>query len=140
MTIPNFDIAFYEGRISEIDAEIAKLTKERKNLLSDVAAQYKDDIEERYSLKDEPFGAAKIPLGDFEIETNWPKKVDWDQEKLAALYKKISQHESPELYIDVKYTVSETAYKKWPTDVAQAFEPARTVKHGSQTIKIKRAE
>lgn len=134
--INNFNITDYSDRLDEIEIKLKELAKEKKNLLAEISQQYKEDIDEAYSLKDEPFGKITLPAGAYAIEVTTPKKVKWDQEQLGSLYKKIAAHENPEMYIQVEYKVSETAYKKWPINVVKAFEPARTVEDGTKTIKI----
>jgi hypothetical protein len=58
-----------------------------------------------------------------------PKKVDWDQTRLAALSEQIrAGGEDPGQYVEVSFKVSERAYTAWPDRIRTAFEPARTVR------------
>ncbi len=66
-----------------------------------------------------------------------PKRVDWDQRRLAALVEQIrASGEEPGEYIEVSFNVSERAYAAWPERIRTVFEPARTVRTGRQTFKL----
>jgi len=64
-----------------------------------------------------------------------PKRVDWDQDKLAQMARNIADgKQDPSEFIDTKLTVSERKYGALPEAWRKGFEPARTVKVG--TLKI----
>lgn len=140
MNIPNFDINLVEQELYQVQSELKKLKAKEKEIILSVKEYYAEDIAERYATKQEPFGAITIALGDIDIEVTRPKKVEWDQEGLKQLREKISKHEDSSKYIKEKLTVSETDYKKWPKDVQEAFKQHRTVKDGTETIKLKKRE
>jgi len=69
------------------------------------------------------------------------KKVEWDQDKLAALWSRIEQSgDAPGLYIQreiaTSYRIAEAVYKAWPAEIRAAFLPARTVTAGETKITI----
>ncbi len=76
--------------------------------------------------------------GEYVVKICAPKRVDWDQTALAALWKTIG--ETAAEYIKIKYDVSESAYKAWPEIIRKEFEPARTVKPGATTVTIVKKE
>ena len=76
--------------------------------------------------------------GEYVVKICAPKRVDWDQAALAALWKSIG--ETAGEYIKIKYDVSEAAYKAWPEVIRKEFEPARTVKPGATTVTIVKKE
>ena len=66
-----------------------------------------------------------------------PKKVEWDQARLAALSEQIrAGGEDPSQYVEVSFKVSERAYTSWPERIRLAFEPARTVRTGRATYRL----
>ena len=75
------------------------------------------------------------------IKFGVPKTVKWDQAKLADLWLTIEQAgKNPLDYMNVTRDVPENRYKIWPSDIREAFEPARTVKTGKVTIKLEDEE
>jgi hypothetical protein len=63
------------------------------------------------------------------VET--PKKVEWDQAKLAALVSlMIESGDCPTEYVETSYRVPERKYAAWPSRIREAFAPARLVRIG----------
>ena len=82
-------------------------------------------------------GTVRFQDGTVEIAVDLPKKVEWDQTRLAALVEQIrAGGEDPDQYVEVSFKVSERAYTAWPDRIRQAFEPARTVRTGRQTFRL----
>lgn len=124
--------------------QLALNIKLMKAELDSVDAQireaFEQDIERQYSLKDEPFGVTHVELDGFKVTFKVPKKVDWDQERLAQIYDDIKAKADKwgkvSDYIKVKYEVPERAYAAWPEPLLKIFDPARTVKQGNITIEV----
>lgn len=140
MTISNFNIHFYHNELLEIAEAEKRLKARKKTAINDITENYREYLREKLLAKPEPFGTVNLHHGEYEVKYIVPKDVSWDQEKLAELYKRISEHEDPNQYIQVTYKVSETSYKSWPDDIKKAFDPARTVKEGAERIEIKKEE
>ena len=83
-------------------------------------------------------GVARVTDGRFVIVAELPKKVKWDQTKLAAAVRTIVEQwrDNPAQYVTTEYKISEAAYTAWPLIVRKLFEPARTVEHGRPTFRI----
>ena len=82
-------------------------------------------------------GTVNIETDTKTIKVTVGKKIDWDQNKLNDIWHDIKTNgEDPSEYINVKYGVSEIAYKSWPHSISDVFEPARTVTPTKPTIKI----
>ena len=82
-------------------------------------------------------GTVRFQDGTVEIAVDLPKKVDWDQARLAALSEQIrAGGEDPGQYVEVSFKVAERAYAAWPASIRSEFEPARTVRTGRQTFKL----
>ena len=65
------------------------------------------------------------------VKSQTTKAVVWDQEKLAALRERISQHnDDPDAYMKTKttYSIDEKRYKDFPQAIKEVFAEARTVK------------
>ncbi|WP_223428085.1 hypothetical protein [Tateyamaria pelophila] len=80
-------------------------------------------------------GTVRLADGNYTVVADLPKRVDWDQEKLAQMARNIADSkQDPSEFIDTKLTVSERKYGALPEAWREGFEPARTVKTG--TLKI----
>ena len=70
-----------------------------------------------------------------------PKRIDWDQAKLAQIAANIaSAGEDPAEFIDTKLSVSERKYGALPESWRKGFEPARTVRTGTLKVTLEPAE
>lgn len=134
----NFDIDKYYDDLEETNAQLAELKKRKAALEDAIKNNFMEKFNQMLGDKAEPFGSVSFTFGEFGVTYTSPKKVTWDQKELAALRKKIAEHEDPDAYIKAEYDVSETAYKNWPEDIKAAFLPARSVSNGKATIKIEK--
>jgi len=75
--------------------------------------------------------------GDFTIVADLPKRVDWDQDRLAAMVGRIrAAGDDPAQYVDIAFKVPERKYAAWPEAIRAGFEPGRTVRTGTLKIEI----
>ena len=82
-------------------------------------------------------GTVRFQDGAVEIAVDLPKRVEWNQARLAALSEQIrAGGEDPNEYLEVSFKVPERAYTAWPERIRTAFEPARTVRAGRQIFKL----
>lgn len=132
----NIDIEKYYNELNALDTELNELKKRRDAVKSEIVGAFEDEFKGALKSKPEPFGKVNVVYGEYDMHYTVPKKVVWDQKKLAEIYKMIGEHEDPGQYIKVSYDVNEIAYKNWPQDIKDVFEPARTVKPGSAQFVI----
>jgi len=82
-------------------------------------------------------GTVRFLDGAVEVTAEMPKRVEWDQRRLAALVERIrAGGEDPAEYVEVTFKVGERAYTAWPERIRKAFEPARTVRTGRPTYRL----
>jgi len=82
-------------------------------------------------------GTVRLIDGDYTIVADLPKRVDWDQEKLAEIAANIADGgEDPAEFIDTKLSVSERKYGALPESWRKGLEPARTVRTGTLKVTI----
>ena len=82
-------------------------------------------------------GTVRFQDGTVEIVVELPKRVEWDQQRLATLIEQIrAGGEDPGEYVELSFKVSERAYTAWPERIRRAFEPARTVRTGKPTYRL----
>ena len=66
-----------------------------------------------------------------------PKRVDWDQDRLAAMAERIrAAGDDPAEYLDISFKVPERKYVAWPEAIREGFEPARTVRPGTLKFRL----
>lgn len=83
------------------------------------------------------FGTVHIDDGAVRVTVDLPKRVSWDQTKLAAIAQRIAAAgEKVEDFIDVDYAVSESRFNNWPPALREQFASARTVKPGKPTFRL----
>ena len=71
------------------------------------------------------------------VVADLPKRVDWDQKKLAGVVERIrAEGDDPTEYVDAAFKVSERKYAAWPRAIRAAFENARTVRTGKPVFKL----
>ena len=82
-------------------------------------------------------GTVRLVDGDYTVVADLPKRVDWNQEKLAQIAQNIADSgEDPAEFIDTKFSVSERKYSALPGAWRNGFEPARTVKVGALKVSL----
>ena len=111
--------------------------------LKAASAKFSTALEVRYATRaaearwacGKDTGTVRLVDGDYTVVADLPKRVDWDQEKLAQIAANIADSgDDPAEFIDTKLSVSERKYGALPEAWRKGFEPARTVKTG--TLKV----
>ena len=86
-------------------------------------------------------GTVRLVDGDYTVVADLPKRIDWDQEKLAQIARSISESgDDPAEFLDPTLTVPERKYTALPEAWRKGFEPARTVKVGALKVTLEREE
>lgn len=118
--------------------EAANRTKRVKQWIdSAIGIKYQERIIAKRQRLDKETGAINIEDGDYQLTTNIPKKISWDQAKLAtALAQLAARGEDPSDYVQVEYKISENNYKAWPQWARDIIDDARTFDKGKPTFKI----
>lgn len=132
-----------------LPAEHLALLQEDARASLDAANRMRDWIEGTIALRYEQravgaraaagkdTGTVRFQDGTVEIAVDLPKRVDWDQPRLATLAEQIrAGGEDPGEYVEVSFKVSERAYTAWPDRIRAAFEPARTVRTGKPSYRL----
>lgn len=82
-------------------------------------------------------GVVHFEDGPVHITADLPKKVDWDQARLAEITRRISANgDNPAEYVEITYRVSEAKFNAWPETLKSAFAPARTLKTGKPGFRL----
>ena len=137
------------GEIAQLPVELlAALQREidaAAKQMKAVTARFSTALEVRYAARaaearracGKDTGTVRIVDGDFTVVADLPKRVEWDQAKLAAMVERIrAAGEDPAEYVEISFKVPERAYAAWPEAIRQGFEPARTVKTGTLKVEL----
>lgn len=82
-------------------------------------------------------GVVHFDDGHVRITADLPKKIDWDQTKLADITRRIAANgDDPAQYVEISYRVSETKFGAWPETLKSAFVLARTLKTGKPSFRL----
>jgi len=82
-------------------------------------------------------GVVHFDDGTVRVTADLPKRVDWDQPKLADIARRIAASgDDPSEFLEISYRVSETKFNAWPESLKSAFAPARTVKTGKAGFRL----
>ena len=121
----------------EIDARLKRDKAAKTRLDGALTVRYADRAAEERQAAGKDTGTTRFDDGDFTIVTDLPKRVDWDQDKLAAMVEHIrNAGDDPAQYVDVTIKVPERKYAAWPDNIREQFEPARTVRPGALKVEI----
>ncbi|CAM5772594.1 hypothetical protein BMIN10S_03973 [Bosea minatitlanensis] len=143
-TMPVGEIAVLPANVLAIlqqDADAAlKNAKTLKDWLDGaIALKFGERARQARATLGKDTGTVRFSDGAVIIVADLPKKVEWDQGRLAALVETIrASGEDPTQYIEIRLEVSERAYGAWPDAIRRAFEPARTLKTGKPTFRLLR--
>lgn len=82
-------------------------------------------------------GVVHFDDGRVRITADLPKKIDWDQSRLAEMAQRIAASgDDPAEYVEISYRVSEAKFSAWPESLKSAFAPARTLKTGKAGFRL----
>jgi hypothetical protein len=122
---------------SEIDERLKRDKAAKIRFDAAVVARYATRAAEERHACAKDTGTVRFDDGDFIVVADLPKRVDWDQDQLAAMVERIRDaKDDPTEYIDITFKVSERKYSAWPEAIRKGFEPARTVKPGTLKVEI----
>lgn len=121
-------------------SQMAALPHERLQeldiLLNEMQTQVKQG---RAALVDSgrDFGVAHVSDGPLRVTYELPKRVSWDQPRLAEIAERIvAAGERVQDYMDVDLSVPESRFNNWPPALKEQFTAARTVKPGKAAFRL----
>ena len=121
----------------EIDERLKRDKATKTRFDAALAIRYATRATEERQAAGKDTGTVRFDDGDFTVVADLPKRVDWDQDKLADMVARIQDvGDDPAEYVDLAYKVPERKYAAWPEAIRQGFEPARTVRPGTLKVEI----
>ena len=114
---------------------MAKAVAERIDLALEL--KYAESAQQLRLAAGKDTGVIHFDDGHVRITADLPKKVEWDQAKLADITRRIvASGDDPAQYVEISYRVSETKFGAWPESIKTAFSPARTLKTGKPGFRL----
>ena len=99
--------------------------------------KYADQARQLRLAANKDTGVVHFDDGRVRITADLPKKVEWDQARLADITRRIADNgDDPSEYVDVSYRISETKFNAWPEAFKAPFITARTVKTGKPSFRL----
>lgn len=128
-------------RLQELDTQLGELSTwlklAKEKLATALEQRYGEPVRAARLTAAKDFGVVHVSDHDLRITADLPKKVSWDQPKLAAIAQRIAASgDKVEDYIDVEFSISESRFNNWPPALKEQFASARTVKPGKPTFRL----
>ncbi|HXF88167.1 MAG TPA: hypothetical protein VNK48_07440 [Xanthobacteraceae bacterium] len=102
-----------------------------------IALRYGEEAARLRAAQGKDTGTVRFDDGPVTVIAHLPKRVEWDQDRLAELVERIrASGERVTDYVSIEIKVSERAFTAWPEAIRQAFAPARTVRTGKPTFRL----
>ena len=138
-----YSVAFAAEQLAHLHEEADAALKAAKTLKDwldgAIGLRYGERASQARVAMAKDTGTVRFADGAVTVVADLPKKVEWDQARLAALVETIrAEGENPTDYVEITFGVSERAYGAWPESIRRAFTPARTLKTGKQTFRLLR--
>ena len=133
--------ALPQERLQELDVllnELQTQVKQARERLN-AALEVRYGEQGRAALLDSgrDFGVTHLADGQLRVAYELPKRVSWDQKRLAEIAERIvAAGERVQDYMDVDLSVPESRFNNWPAALREQFEPARTVKPGKSSYDL----
>ena len=130
--LPAALLADLQGELAEASARLKTLSA---RLTGALEARYGARALEALRCDGRDTGTVRFDDEGLTVIADRPKRVEWDQAKLARIAANIAASgEDPGEFIDNKLSVSERKYAALPEAWRKGFEPARTVKTGALKV------
>lgn len=127
--------------LEELDGQMDQIKRQKHRLDAALDLRYGAHASTARAKAGKATGIVRLADGDFVVIADLPKRVKWDQTRLAEAVEIIRRdwNDDPEQYVRSELKVAETAYGAWPSAIRRLFEPARTVETGKPTYRIEPA-
>ena len=118
-------------------AESVRVKHLRDRLEAGIAQRYGASTEAERTAQGKTSGTVRIEDAGVVVIADLPKKVSWDQERLAAMAARIAASgDDPTEYLEIAYRVSERRFGAWPEAMREGFAAARTETAGKPVFRL----
>jgi hypothetical protein len=118
-------------------AETARVKRLRDRLEAGIAQRYDAAVVAERAAQGKTSGTVRVEDEGVVIVADLPKKVSWDQDRLAAMAERIrTAGDDPTEYLEIAYRVSERRFGAWPEAMRDGFAAARTETTGKPVFRL----
>ncbi|RYU61318.1 hypothetical protein EWI61_04805 [Methylolobus aquaticus] len=144
-TLPTLGVGDIAALSPETLFELRQAATERLAAAKALADQLEQALDRKYAetakalrlSQGKDTGVVHFDDGAVRISADLPKKVEWDQPRLAEIVQRIQANgDDPAEFVEVTYRVSETKFNAWPESLRRVFAPARTLKTGKPGFRL----
>lgn len=122
-------------------AETARVKRLRDRLEAGIAHRYEAAAEVERAAQKKTSGTVRVEDDAIVVVADLPKKVSWDQVRLAAIATRIrGAGDDPAEYLEITYRVPERRFGAWPEALREGFADARTETTGKPVFRLERRE
>jgi len=108
----------------EIDAAAKQMKAVTTRFNTALEVRFATRAAEVRSASGKDTGTVRFDEGDFTVVADLPKRVDWDQAKLAAMVERIrAAGDDPAEYVEISFKVPERNYVAWPDPSVRGSSP-----------------
>ncbi len=134
-------VALPHQRLQELDVALADLAawvkQSRERLNAALDSRYGTLGRSALVESGRDFGVSHLTDGPLKVTFELPKRVSWDQKRLAEIAERIvGAGERIQDYMDVDLSVSESRFNNWPPALKEQFAAARTTKPGKASFSL----
>ena len=148
-TLPDLSVSqiavLSQQELQEFDISLAilaswvKVSRDRMNAA--LEQRYGEQARAGLLESGRDFGVMHLSDGDLRVTFELPKRVSWDQKRLAEIAERsVAAGERVQDYMDADLSVSGSRFNNWPPALKEHFAAARTVKPGKAAFRLARVE
>lgn len=118
-------------------AETARVKRLRERLEAAIARRYGAAAEAERAAWDKIAGTVRFEDCDIVVVAELPRKVSWDQKRLAEMAERIrAAGDDPTEFLDITYRVPERRFSAWPAALREGFAEARSETTGKPVFRL----
>lgn len=135
--LANLSVGQLHEASAHLDEALDWLKKARSKLDAALEERFGEALRSALRESHRDFGTTHLTERGFRVTFELPKRVHWDQKRLAEVAERIVASGEPvEDYLDIKLSVPESRYNNWPPALKAQFAPARTVEPGKASFRL----
>lgn len=118
-------------------AETARVKRMRDRLEAGIAQRYEAAAAAERTAQGKTSGTVRVEDAGITVVADLPKKVSWDQGRLAAMAARIAASgDDPGEYLEIAYRVPERRFTAWPEAMREGFADARSETTGKPVFRL----
>jgi len=118
-------------------AETARVKRLRDRLEAGIGQRYEAAVATERAAQGKTSGTVRIEDDGITVIADLPKKVTWDQDRLAVMATRIREAgDDLTEYLEIAYRVPERRFGAWPEAMREGFAAARSETTGKPVFRL----